>query len=110
MCVCVCVCVCFTETQFCVKTDFQVHFNGEQLWMPYEVSPHIMFHTSLRHLVVQVKSLERLTQEQEEGLKTYQDKINHLENEVGKHTQIASLIHSLSSGQNLPPGVLPLNK
>ena len=58
----------------------------------------------------QVKSLERLTQEQEEGLKTYQDRVTHLETEVGKHTQIASLIHSLSSGQTLPPGVLPVNK
>ena len=59
---------------------------------------------------VQVKSLERLTQEQEEGLKAYQDKVGHLETEAGKHAQIASLIHSLSSGQTLPPGILPDNK
>ncbi|KAK7107208.1 protein CIP2A homolog L-like [Littorina saxatilis] len=57
-----------------------------------------------------MKSLEKLNQEQEEGLQSYNSKIQNLEVEVSKHAQIAQLIHSLSSGQNAPPGTLPAAK
>ncbi|XP_076466718.1 protein CIP2A homolog L-like isoform X2 [Babylonia areolata] len=63
-------------------------------------------HTN-RELAHKVKSLERLTQEQEEGLKRYQDQVAHLQEEVSKHAQITSLIHSLSGSKDIPPGIQP---
>nr|KAG5688995.1 hypothetical protein BaRGS_005539 [Batillaria attramentaria] len=61
----------------------------------------------MKELQQKVKSLEKLTQELEAANRTYSEKVLKLEGEVSKHAQIAALIHNLSAGKTLPPGVLP---